>query len=76
MVSSQNNITLGSFWSKKVGIQDFTAPYRRLLEGMRMLEGIDGRTEMVMDIDQVVNSIMENLHYSIVQDYKLTTLSY
>ena len=58
------------------GIQDFTAPYRRLLEGMRMLEGIDGRTEMVMDIDQVVNSIMENLHYSIVQDYKLTTLSY
>ena len=64
------------FHSSYKGIQDFTAPYRRLLEGMRMLEGIDGRTEMVMDIDQVVNSIMENLHYSIVQDYKLTTLSY
>ena len=36
-----------------VGIPDFTTPYRRWLEGMRMLEGIDTRTEMVMDVDQV-----------------------
>ena len=35
------------------GIPDFTTPYRRWLEGMRMLEGIDTRTEMVMDVDQV-----------------------
>ena len=41
------------------GIQDFTAPYRRWLEGMRMLEGIDARTETVMDVDQVVR---ENLN--------------
>ena len=41
------------------GIRDFTAPYRRWLEGMRMLEGIDARTETVMDVDQVVR---ENLN--------------
>ena len=29
-----------------LGADDFTAPYRRWLEGMRMLEGIDARTEM------------------------------
>ena len=28
------------------GVPDFTATYRRWLEGMRMLEGIDARTEM------------------------------
>ena len=38
---------------EKSGIPDFTTPYRRWLEGMRMLEGIDTRTEMVMDVDQV-----------------------
>ena len=35
------------------GIPDFTTPYRRWLEGMRMLEAIVTRTEMVMDADQV-----------------------
>ena len=35
------------------GIPDFTTPYRRWLEGMRMLEAIVTRTTMVMDVDQV-----------------------
>ena len=34
------------------GIHDFTAPSGRWLEGLRMIEGIDARTEMVMDLDQ------------------------
>ena len=36
-----------------MGIPDFTTPYKRWLEGMRMLERIDTRTEMVMYVDQV-----------------------
>ena len=36
-----------------MGIPDFTTPYRRWLEGMRMLEGIETGTEMVMYVDQV-----------------------
>ena len=35
------------------GIPDFTAPYRPWLEGMKMLEGVYTRTEMVVDVDQV-----------------------
>ena len=34
-------------------IPDFTTPYRRWLEGMRMLEAIVTSTEMVMNVDQV-----------------------
>ena len=36
-----------------MGIPDFTAPYRPWLEGMKMLEGVYTRTEMVVDVDQV-----------------------
>ena len=36
-----------------MGIPDFTTPYRRWLEGMRMLEGIETGTQMVMYVDQV-----------------------
>ena len=33
-----------------------------LIEGARMLAGIDARTEMVMDVDQVGNLRGENLN--------------
>ena len=39
--------------SQEMGTPDFTAPYRLWLEGMRMLEGIETGTEMVMYVDQV-----------------------
>ena len=48
------NLTAAGFIDTIIsGIPDFTTPYRRWLEGMRTLEGIDTRTEMAMDIDQV-----------------------
>ena len=35
--------------------------YRRWLQGMRILEGIAARTEMVMDVNQVGDARVENL---------------
>ena len=44
--SSDQNTDLDITLAILYGVPDFTAPYRRWLEGMRMLEGIDARTEM------------------------------
>ena len=40
-----------------------------MLEGMRMLEGIDARTKMVMDVDQVGRENLKSLVFHIV-DHK------